>query len=226
VAQSRGSGGQGTSGPLAMIQEGDNFDFNRWLKKVREEEAQAKQAEATGILGGLALAQIAVPIKPFQNPPQPLTAKTTLARALRHTHCQAKSKTPKARLRRWLERVCGEWEDFQTSRRRDAVYGYLEAVLAIVAHYRVRRRTNRLLRHAFQFANLQLDKNADPFTAVFRCTCGAADSKTISKWARALRYVSRCKQPRIGLKAFMKEASGVNACADRYAKRLGRGHRR
>jgi hypothetical protein len=27
----------------AMIREGDNFDYHKWLKRVREEEAQAKQ---------------------------------------------------------------------------------------------------------------------------------------------------------------------------------------
>jgi hypothetical protein len=81
------------------------------------------------------------------------------------------------------------------------------------------RRTNRLLRHAFEFANLPFDKNADPFTAVIRCTCGnAVDNKTISKWGRALRYVRSCKQTRTRLKAFMKEAGGVNACADRLAR--------
>jgi hypothetical protein len=26
-----------------MIREGDSFDYNKWLKKVRQEEAQAKQ---------------------------------------------------------------------------------------------------------------------------------------------------------------------------------------
>jgi hypothetical protein len=103
------------------------------------------------------------------------------------------------------------------------VYGYLEAVFAIVAHYKVRRKTNKLLRHAFEFAELPFDKNADPFTAVIRCTCdGSVDNKTISKWARALRYAAHCKVPRIRLKKFMKEAGGVNACADEYARSLGR----
>jgi hypothetical protein len=27
----------------AMSREGDNFDYNKWLKRVREEEARAKQ---------------------------------------------------------------------------------------------------------------------------------------------------------------------------------------
>ena len=126
-------------------------------------------------------------------------------------------------IRRWFEKIRDVWDDFQASRTRDAVYGYLEAVFAMVMHYKVRRRTKKLLRHAFEFAELPFDRNADPFSAVIRCTSDDnADSKTISKWARALRYVARCKEPGTRVKAFMKEVGGVNACADRYAKYLGR----
>jgi hypothetical protein len=104
------------------------------------------------------------------------------------------------------------------------VYGYLDAVFAIVAHYKVRRKTKKLLRYAFKFADLSFDKNVDPFTAIIRCTCGdAADNKTISKWARALRYVAWRNDRGAPPKRFMKEAGGVNACADRYAKYVGRG---
>ena len=88
---------------------------------------------------------------------------------------------------------------FQASRTRDAVFGYLEAVFAIVKHYKVRRRTKRLLRHAFKFANLPFDRSADPSTVVIRCTCAdRADSKAISKWARALRYVADSRSRRCG----------------------------
>jgi hypothetical protein len=103
------------------------------------------------------------------------------------------------------------------------VYGYLEAVFAMVVHYKVRRRTNKLLHNAFKFAGLPGDGNADPFTAVIRCTSADnIDSKTVSKWARALRYAARSKKAAVLLKTFMKEAGGINACADRYAKYLGR----
>jgi hypothetical protein len=214
----------------AMIREGDNFDYDRWLKEVREEEAQAEQASAVSTTGDLFAAQIGVPIKTFNeqhprpNPAPPLTAKITLARALHRSNRQARSLTPKVRLRRWLEKVRRAWEDFQSSRSRDAVYRYLEAVFAIVAHFRVRRRTKRLLRHAFEFANLQFEKGAEVFSIMIRCTCdNTVDTKTISKWARALRYVAHSKAPDIGLRTFMKEAGGINACADRYAKHFGRG---
>jgi hypothetical protein len=127
---------------------------------------------------------------------------------------------------RWLEKVSNAWDEFRASRARDTVYGYLETVFGIVDHYRTRRRTNKLLRHAFEFAEQPLDKNADPFTAVIRCTCNdSIDSKTISKWARALRYVAHCKKPGTPLKAFMTEAGGVNACADLYARYFGRARR-
>ena len=153
-----------------------------------------------------------------------MTRAAPLSKA--RSHHEPRNKTPKARLRRRLEKIRDAWDDFQASRARDAVYGYLEAVFAILEHYKVRRRTKRLLRHAFKFANLPFDKNANPFTAVIRCTCDdEIDSKTISKWARALRYVAHCKVPRMRLKTFMKEAGGINACANLYARFFGRGSR-
>jgi hypothetical protein len=143
------------------------------------------------------------------------------------SHDEPKNQTPKARLKRRLEKIRDAWDEFQTSRARDAVYGYLEAVFAIVEHYKVRRRTNKLLRYAFEFFDQPLDKNADPFTVVIRCTCGGpADNKMISKWARALRYAAWCKKAATRLKAFMKQAGGVNACAHQYAKLQRRRNRR
>jgi hypothetical protein len=78
--------------------------------------------------------------------------------------------------------------------------------------------TKRLLRQAFEFADLSFDKSADPFTATIRCTsAGAADNKMISKWAWSLRYVVECKERCTQAKPFMKEAGGVNASVTRYA---------
>ncbi len=116
------------------------------------------------------------------------------------------------------------WKQFQASRTRDSVYGYLEQVSVVVEHYKARRKTKTLLRHAFKLAVVSFDENADPFTAVIRATC-EVDSKTISKWARALRYVAYCEVPSASLKSFMKEAGGVNACAARFARYYGRGGR-
>ena len=102
------------------------------------------------------------------------------------------------------------------------MYGFLMAVFETVMHYQVRRKTKKLLWQAFEFADLPFDKNADPFTAVIRCTSDNIDGKTISKWARALRYAARSKEPAVRLRTFMKRAGGVNACADLYARYFGR----
>ena len=217
----------------AMIREGDNFDYHKWLKMVRDEEARATQVSTTSDSREAAQGQSGNRPSTFDNPDAPLRAAPTsmgnllpLPQPTRQSTLKLRG-NPKARLRRRLEKVCNAWGEFQASRARDAVYGYLEAVFAIVDHYRTRRRTKRLLQCAAEFADLPLDKNADPYTAIIRCTCGgAADDKTISKWVRALRYVARCKKPGTRLKAFMKDAGGVNACATRYADLKRRRNRR
>jgi hypothetical protein len=213
----------------ALTREGDKFDYYKWLQRVREEEAEAKQAAAAFTSGKLIAAEIGPPIgtdcrEAWPNSRLALMTRTVpVPRAMWRPSHEPVRKSAKARLTRRLEKVRDAWHDCQASRARNAVYGYLGAVLAIVEHYKVRRKTKKLLRQAFEFAQLPFDKNADPFTAVIRCTSDDnADSKTVSKWARALRYVARCKEPGTRVRAFMKEVGGVNAYADRYAKYLGR----
>jgi hypothetical protein len=206
----------------ALMREGDNFEYDKWLQGVREEEAQAKKVPATFTSGKITATEIGNPITNCTL----MTKAVPITGRIRRSHQEPGGKIPIARVRRRLEKIRDVWDDFQANRDRDAVYGYLEAVFAIVEHYKTRRKTNKLLRHAFQFASLPFDKAADPFTAVIRCTSeDAVDNKTVSKWARALRYVSRCKERGIPLREFMKEAGGVNACADEYAKCCGRGTR-
>ena len=212
----------------ALIREGDNFDYAGWLQQVRAEDAQAQQSQRTSTSRKTVAKEIAPPnARPDSWRTWPtsmrLARHVAILKGMSQLNQGCAGTTSAARIRRWFEKIRDVWNRFQTSRARDAVYAYLEAVFAIVTHYKVRRKTKKLLRHAFKFAELPFDRNADPFTEVIRCTCAdLADSKAISKWARALRYVARCKEPRIRLKKFMKEAGGVNACADGYAKYLGR----
>ena len=151
-----------------------------------------------------------------------LTRAAPIPKALRPPHRASKYQTAENRLRRRLEELRHAWDEFQASRARDAVYGYLDAVFAIVKHYKVRRKTKKLLRHAFKFAVCLSTTMQIHLLPSFAARLTIVDSKTISKWARALRYVARCKEPRMRLKTFMKKAGGVNACADRYAKYFGR----
>jgi hypothetical protein len=216
----------------ALVLEGGDFDYFKWLRRVREEEAQAKQFPATCFLGELPPSEIG----DLTNTPDlrdvraisvpVLHAKSaTIRTVVYRSDLEPGSKAKKGELRQRLVMVCNAWDDFQECRKRDAVYGYLKAVFALVVDCKGRRRTKRLLRRAFEFAGLPLNKNADPFAAVIRCTSERnVDNKTISKWARALRYAAYCKRPRTKLRAFIKKMGGVNACAERYAIYLGRGN--
>jgi hypothetical protein len=204
----------------ALIREGDGFDYYKWLQRVRGREAQAKEC-VQPVFPTNVPEVIKTPVD-YREP----SAKARLFNGRApcpHGMTSARRKTLRStsatRITRRLEKVRDAWDVFQASRARDAVYGYLDAVFAIVTRYKMRGRVTRLLRRAFEFADLSLDKKVDVFTGIIRCTCNDyADNKTISKWARALRYVARCKVPTTRVKAFMKETGGVNACADRYAK--------
>jgi hypothetical protein len=205
----------------ALIREGDNFDYKEWLRRTREEEARAKRVGAASS-SGEEIAQprdarepnIPIPCKrpaPVVEFSMPLKADRFVAATARKSLGQR------------LGKVSNAWERFQDDRGRDAVYRYLRAVFALVKRYGGRRRTRRLVRRAFKFAGLPVDKAAEPFTAVIRCTSeGKPDNKTISKWARALRYVARVKKPEHRLEAFMKGRGGVNACAALYTQKFGR----
>jgi hypothetical protein len=204
----------------AMMRD-DSFDYDKWLKSVREEEAEAKQVSAGVRSGDVDPANRAGSSN--NQLPAFMVKAVPAPRATRRSTFKLRDNAQKARLGRWLEKVRVAWDHFQANRARDAIYDYLQAVFAIVMHFKVRRRTKRLLRHAFRFADLRFDKNADPFTAVIRCTSGdTIDNKMISKWARALRYAARRKPAGMRLKAFMKEAGGVNECAAGYAIRRRR----
>jgi len=216
-----------------LIGEGDDFDYSKWLQGVRRKEREAKQilvvvdgSDKLGLreTGNQSNTPECRDIWPTSRP-APITRTTPIPIASwRSHHHKTDDETREARLTRRLERIREAWNDFQSSRARDAVYGYLAHVLAIVEHYKVRRKTSKLLRHAFEFADLRFDRNADPFTAIIRCTSDdSVDSKMISKWARALRYVARSKKPETELETIMKRAGGINACADLYARHFGQG---
>jgi hypothetical protein len=214
----------------ALIREGDNFDYCKWLQQVRAEETPARElrkakteqivSEEIGAAVGTCRGRETSPnVRPFNR-------RVPIPIGITHSRRKALHSSSGTRIKWRFQKIRDAWDKFQANRARDAVYGYLEAVFAIVKHYKVRRRTKKLLRHAFECAELPFDKNADPFTAVIRCTSDDnADSKTISKWARALRYVAGSKVAPAQLKAFMKEVGGVNACADGYSRHLGKGAR-
>jgi hypothetical protein len=155
----------------------------------------------------------------------PYVAKVLLsAKGLHRTAYAAHSADQRDDIKNALTDICQAWDDFQTSRDRNAVYRYLRNVYSVVTRCRSRRQIRALVRRACDFAGLACDKAADPFTTVIRCTSEKSlDYRTVSKWSRALRYAAyRKRAPRM-LEDFMKATGGINACASRYTKVLGKG---
>jgi len=72
---------------------------------------------------------------------------------------------------------------------------------------------------------LKVSDREDPFAAVIRCTADPVktDKRTRSKWSRAMRYAAAYKPVSEPLDEFVMRKGGINACAGRYSRRLGRG---
>jgi hypothetical protein len=80
-------------------------------------------------------------------------------------------------------------------------------------------------RRALRLQRLQVSDREDPFAAIIRCTAdpAKADKRTRSKWSRVMRYAAVYKPHSDPLDQFIKGKGGINACAARFSRRLGRG---
>jgi hypothetical protein len=122
-----------------------------------------------------------------------------------------------------LERLEIAWENYQNSRGRDGIYGYLTPVFELVTwwvHYDIAEV------YARRAMTLKLgrpdDHVAEPFAAIILCTADSkVDYRMRSKWSRALRYAANFKKRDDSLAAFIKRKRGINKCAERFSRRLG-----
>jgi hypothetical protein len=233
TANSRPYGNSSSMSPMtqsyveAMIREGDSFDYDKWYERTPKETADANRVVAVGAAGDTHVSDCGrTTTQPGTSQPAGGNRKTGFAKNQRTTRSLGQGPNANASgssLKQQLADVCDAFDEFRESRNRDAVYGYLKAVFRFVVEAKRRDETARLVRRAFIFAGLPYQEDADPFATVVRCTCEhRLDDKTISKWARALRYAAYRNRPPRMLKSFIKRLGGINAAADRYAKRLGR----
>jgi hypothetical protein len=128
-------------------------------------------------------------------------------------------------MRQDLYRLRSTWEDAQSSRDRNAIYGYLTAVYGLVAWWTAEGREIDRARRALRLQRLEVSDREDPFAAVIRCTAdpAKADKRTRSKWSRLMRYTAVYKLDSEPLDQFVRRKGGINACAARFSRRLGRG---
>src|SRR6266566_10068180 len=131
-------------------------------------------------------------------------------------------------LRQDLLRVRHAWEECQSSRDRNAIYGYLSAVFALVMWWAAEGRAISRARWALQLQRLDLPITDEPFAAVILCTAARekVDKRTRSKWSRVLRYAMEYKTNAEPLAAFVQRKGGINKCAERFTRYLGRRQRR
>jgi hypothetical protein len=123
-----------------------------------------------------------------------------------------------------LADVRKEWVDFQSSRDRDAIYGYLHIVFTQVDWWEQNPLEKSEALRAVRQQDPKLPLPEDPFAAVIGCTADPkkVDHKTRSKWSRVLRYAAEYKPEKELLRDFLQRKGGINRCAARYARRLGR----
>jgi hypothetical protein len=109
-------------------------------------------------------------------------------------------------LDRDLNRVQQAWDDCQTDRRRDAIYGYLKAVYDLVKWWAAEECEVDRARRALRSRGLFPGPGEDVYSATIRCTAdpARADRRTRSKWSRALRYVKMQKDEKEPLAEFIK----------------------
>ena len=126
-------------------------------------------------------------------------------------------------LKQDLQRVRTLWDRSQGNRQRDAIYGYLGAVYALVTWWGADRRETDRSRRALRLLQLEACDREDPFAAVIRCTADPvkADKRTRSKWSRLLRYAAAYKLDTEPLEQFVKRKGGVNSCVARFARPRG-----
>ena len=123
-----------------------------------------------------------------------------------------------------LLRLEGEWEMVQASHDRDAIYGYLTAVFETVMAWTLEGRAVDRAHRALHLRGHGSFREPEPFATIVRCTSDPAkvDDRTRSKWSRVLRYAAEYKDPDEPLRDFIKRKGGINKCAARFARRLGR----
>ena len=130
-------------------------------------------------------------------------------------------------LREDLRRVQNAWDDCQAKRDRDAIYLYLTAVFNLVAWWAAEGAAIERARKALRLRCLAPSDHDEPFATIIQCTADPAkvDRRTRSKWSRVLRYAMEYKPSSEPLDQFVRRKGGINKCADRFTRCLGR-HRR
>jgi hypothetical protein len=164
--------------------------------------------------------ELAKPVQRSAQPQPPTSSKELLSRP--------RDDLKRLAMQRYDDLDLGDvrdaWQNLQSNRVRDAIYDYLRAVFMLISDWEERGQTRDRVARIVKVHGLSAAMTTEPFSGIICCTSDpdVVDAKTRSKWSRVLRYVQRFNRKKKGLKTFIKSKGGINACASRFAARLGR----
>jgi hypothetical protein len=209
----------------ALAREGDQFDYEAWLTRVRREEAEEKAARTKALgLTEQAAERSSSSLHGATAVPPPPRGRSARANARFSREPEKVAQSAAKSLGAALFAVGDTWDRSTENRYRDSIYVYLKAVYALVRRCKREGNAKELLCTAIRIAGLAADEDADLFAAVIRATCDdKLDQKMVSKYSRALRYAAHRDRPPRMLIEFIKRRGGINAVAERYARKMGRG---
>jgi hypothetical protein len=123
-----------------------------------------------------------------------------------------------------LVRLEREWDMAQASRDRDAIYQYLAAVFEMVAWWDLEGKAVKRAHRALHLRGYSSIREPEPFAAIILCTSNPdeVDDRARSKWSRVLRFAAEYKDLNEPLADYIKRKGGINECAARFSRRLGR----
>ena len=124
----------------------------------------------------------------------------------------------KEALRQDLTRVQIAWDECQSSRDRNAIYGYLSVVFDLVMWWAAEGRAVSRARWALQLQHLDLPTTDEPFAAIIRCTSDPSKVDFVVFSQKALNPDSSEQNPFIHL-LIMDSSLQDNVF---YFERLGR----
>jgi hypothetical protein len=106
------------------------------------------------------------------------------------------------------------------NRNRDAIYGYLTAVYALVTWWAAEGQYLVRAQRGVRLSGLDVFTQEDPFAAIIRCTANPAkaDKRARSKWSRMMRYAAMYKPNAEPVDQFIRRKGGINECAARLSR--------
>jgi hypothetical protein len=120
------------------------------------------------------------------------------------------------------------WSYYQTTKSRSSVYAYLHMVFMQVDWWTKNPEEKGPELQIYKEVNPGVNLPADEYSLVIACTADPRkiDHKMRSKLSRVLRYAEEFKPPKELLRDFLQRKGGINKCAARYTRRLGRNRKR